>query len=96
MGNCIYACNKETIQKLSPFQRQIIEALENGPLNLDQLSKITGKSVYSVGKQLSILQLRTCYNPLKKKGITAPLIVKVKDEHVKTTYLIKPAQRQTV
>ncbi len=85
----VSACDKKILSKLSPLQKQIVQALEKKPLTLCELSDVTGKSVFTIGKQLSILQLRTEYNPLKQKGITEPIIVKAKDKCIKTTYHIK-------
>jgi len=76
--------------KLSPLQRKIMLELAAGPLTLNALSRKTGSSVYTIGKQLSLLQMRACYNPLKSKGFTRPLVKKEKDSCVKTTYFLAP------
>lgn len=74
--------------KLSPLQRKIVLELSARPLTLSELSRRTGSSVYTVGKQLSLLQFRPKYNPLHGKGISGPLIRKRKEAGFKTTYFI--------
>jgi len=74
------------LSMLSPMQQAILLELSLEPLTLEKLSKRTGKSIYSLGKQLSLLQMRTKYNPLQSKGITRPLVQKHKDFGVRTTY----------
>ena len=83
------AVDEETILKLSPLQRKILLELSAGPLTLSELSEKTGSTVYTIGKQLSLLQFRTKYNPLEKKGILEPLIKKRKEPGVKTTYFLR-------
>lgn len=78
------------ITKLSPLQQKIVLELCNGPLCLNDLSERTGSSVHTIGKQLSILGLKTEYNPLSRKGISKPVVKKNKAEGVKTTYFINP------
>ena len=74
--------------KLSPLQRKILLELALGPLTLEAISGRTGSSIYTVGKQLSLLQMRTSYNPLKAKGISRPLVKKEKEFGVRTTYFL--------
>ena len=74
--------------KLSPLQQKILLELSSGPLSLNGLSERTGSSVFTIGKQLSLLQMRAKYNPLHGKGITRPLVRKNKDSGVKTTYYL--------
>jgi hypothetical protein len=74
--------------KLSPLQQRIVSELASGPLTLTELSERTKTSVYSLGKQLSVLQGRTKCCSLQKKGINKPLIKKIKDEGIKTTYFL--------
>ena len=76
--------------KLSPLQQKILIELSAGPQTLDVLSDKTGSSVYTIGKQLSLLQMRPSYNPLKGKGISTPLVKKQKDSGIKTTYFLAP------
>jgi len=76
--------------KLSPLQQKILIELASGPLSLHCLSQRTGSSVYTIGKQLSLLQMRAKYNPLHGKGITSPLVRKNKDSGIKTTYFVAP------
>ena len=73
---------------LSPLQQRILLELSAGPLTLSQLSKKTGSTVYTLGKQLSLLQFRTKYNPLERKGIKQPLVRKEKEPGKKTTYFL--------
>ncbi len=80
--------DKGLIEKLSPLQQKIIFHLSEKPLTLTELSNKTNSSIYTIGKQLSMLQCRTKCNCLKKKGIDCPLIKKIKDEGIQTTYLI--------
>jgi len=80
--------DEAVLGKLSPLQQRILVVLSEGPLTLDLLSERTGSSVYTIGKQLSLLQLRAKYNPLESKGITEPLIRKEKDRGIKTTYFL--------
>jgi len=80
--------DEDLLIRLSPLQRRILLELAAGPSTLEKLSKKTGTSVYTVGKQLSLLQLRPKYNPLQNKGIRKPLIKKHKDSGVKTTYFL--------
>lgn len=82
--------NEKLLGKLSPLQRKILLELAASPLTLNDLSDRTGSSVYTIGKQLSLLQMRTGYNPLKSKGFTRPLVKKEKDFCVKTTYSLMP------
>lgn len=77
---------------LSPLQRKILCELAAGPLTLVNLSERTGASVYTVGKQLSLLQFRTKYNPLARKGVCRPLVRKNKDAGVKTSYFLNVPQ----
>ena len=74
--------------KLSPLQQKIILELSSGPLQLSQLSEKTNCTVHTIGKQLSLLQFKTKYNSLHRKGIRTPLIKKNKDPGLKTTYSI--------
>jgi len=76
------------LQRLSPLQQKILLELAFGPATLEKLSKKTGTSVYTIGKQLSLLQMRTKYNPLLGKGFSKPLVKKSKDPGVRTTYFI--------
>lgn len=78
------------LQKLSPLQQKILLELADGPLTLSDLSEKTGSSVYTIGKQLSLLQMRAGYNPLNNKGISRPLVKKQKEVGIKTTYFIVP------
>jgi hypothetical protein len=78
------------LEKFSPLQQKILSELAAGPLTLDALSRKTGSSVYTVGKQLSLLQMRAGYNPLKSKGFTKPLVKKEKGPCIKTTYFLAP------
>ena len=81
---------ERVFKKLSPLQKKIILELCENPSTLCELSKKTKHGVFSIGKQLSILQFRTKYNPLIKKGITNPLVAKRKEASKKTTYSIIP------
>ncbi|MDD5163447.1 MAG: helix-turn-helix domain-containing protein, partial [Candidatus ainarchaeum sp.] len=81
----------EVFAKLSPLQQKILLELSSGPLCLNELSKKTGSSIYTVGKQLSLLEFRAKYNPLEKKGIYGPLVGKNKDAKIKTTYFLRNA-----
>ncbi|MFH1727989.1 MAG: hypothetical protein ABIA04_06185, partial [Pseudomonadota bacterium] len=78
----------EILDKLSPLQQKIVIELKSGPLTLNEISRRTNSSIYTIGKQLSLLQGRTKCNHLKKKGINCPLIKKIKEEKIKTTYLL--------
>jgi len=78
--------NEALLGKLSPLQQRILIELAAGPLTLDKLSSKTGSSIYTIGKQLSLLQLRAKYNPLERKGFSRPLVRKEKDKGIKTTY----------
>lgn len=74
--------------KLSPLQKKILVELAGKPLTLGELSQKTNSSIYTIGKQLSVLQCRTKCNGLQKKGITKPLVKKIKAEGIKTTYFL--------
>jgi len=80
--------SQTVLQKLSPLQKKIVSELSFGPKTLPELSKKTNSSIYTIGKQLSMLQGRTKCNCLEKKGITCPLVKKIKEEKIKTTYLL--------
>ena len=80
--------DKILLGKLSPLQQRILIELSEGALTLSDLGEKTGSSIYTVGKQLSLLQMRASYNPLKSKGLTQPLVKKHKDSGVKTTYFL--------
>ena len=82
--------DEKFLEKFSPLQQKILTELAAGPLTLDALSRKTGSSVHTIGKQLSLLQMRAGYNPLKSKGFTKPLVKKEKDSCVKTTYFLVP------
>lgn len=80
---------EETVfTKLSPLQKKILLELSAGPQTLNALSRRTGSSIHSVGKQLSLFQFRAKYNPLKGKGVSRPLVKKQKGQGVKTTYFL--------
>ena len=81
---------EKVFRKLSPLQQKIIAELSLTELSLCDLSKKTGHNVFSTGKQLSILQFKTKYNPLVNKGITIPLVAKRKEANQKTIYSIIP------
>ena len=85
--NCL---NEKFLEKLSPLQQKILLELADGPLTLSDLSEKTGSTVYTIGKQLSLLQMRAGYNPLNNKGISKPLVKKQKANGIKTTYFIAP------
>jgi len=81
--------DKTLFTRVSPLQRKILlELAASGSSTLAELSERTGSSIYSVGKQLSLLQFRAKYNPLKGKGVHRPLVGKNKDRGVKTTYFL--------
>jgi len=80
--------NEVILGKLSPLQKKILIELGTGPQTLDVLSSKTGSSVYTIGKQLSLLQMRASYNPLHGKGISKPLVKKQKGVGIKTTYFL--------
>ncbi len=79
---------KAVFEKLSPLQKKILIELSAGPQTLKSLSEKTGSSVYTIGKQLSLLQLKASYNPLERKGIDSPLVKKIKGVGIKTTYFL--------
>ena len=80
--------DENTFVILSPLQQKIVLELSEKPLTLSEISEKTGSSVYSVGKQLSVLQCRTQCESLQRKGIGKPLIKKQKEEGIKTTYAL--------
>jgi hypothetical protein len=83
------ALDQAVLERLSPLQQKILLELAAGPTTLDKLSKKTGSSIFTIGKQLSLLQMRTKYNPLHKKGIKSALVQKDKDRPgMRTTYFI--------
>lgn len=82
------AVSPDLLKRLSPLQQKILVELATGPLGLKDLSEKTGSSVYTIGKQLSILQCRTKCNALKLRGISEPLVKKSKEPGVKTTYFL--------
>ncbi len=88
LNNYNKTIDKNIFLKLSPLQQKIVNELSFGPLTLTQLSEKTESSIYTIGKQLSMLQGRTKCNCLKNKGINCPLIKKNKDEKIKTTYCL--------
>ncbi|MAG21843.1 MAG: hypothetical protein CL943_00870 [Candidatus Diapherotrites archaeon] len=59
-------------------------------MTLNELSAKVEASVYTVGKQLSLLEFKTKYNPLPKKGFSKPLVKKFKEAGVKTSYSLHP------
>ncbi|MFH1239957.1 MAG: hypothetical protein V1672_01965 [Candidatus Diapherotrites archaeon] len=79
---------EDTFVILSPLQQKIVFELSEKPLTLSEISNKTGSSVYSIGKQLSVLQCRTQCGSLQRKGINRPLIKKQKEEGIKTTYVL--------
>lgn len=83
-----FGVKESVMQKLSPLQKKIVSELSFGPLTLSEISKKTNSSVYTIGKQLSVLQGRTKCNWLQKKGINEPIVKKIKEEKIKTTYLL--------
>jgi len=76
------------LTKLSPLQQKILNNLAAKPMTLCELSEKTGSSVHTIGKQLSLLQFRTKYNSLHRKGISSPLVKKQKEAGLKTTYFL--------
>ena len=86
----VFLIDKEIFIRLSPLQRKILTELTSQKLTLSELSERTGSSVYTIGKQLSILQMRTKCNTLLRKGISEPLVRKHKDMGVRTTYFVNP------
>ncbi len=80
--------NQTVLSKLSPLQQKIVLELSSGPLTLNELSEKTNSSIYTIGKQLSMLQCRTRCSCLKKKGINTPLVQKRKEERIKTMYFL--------
>lgn len=87
-NECSQFINKNLFSKLSPLQKKIVFELSQKPLTLPELSEKTDSSVYTIGKQLSMLQGRTKYTCLKNKGINCPLVKKIKEEKIKTTYFL--------
>ena len=80
---------EETVfTKLAPLQQRILLELSAGPLTLHELSEKAEATVYTVGKQLSLLQMRAKYNPLHGKGIRTPLVRKSKEPGLRTTYCL--------
>ncbi len=86
--NSAFLINENVLAKLSPLQKKIVTELTSGPLTLNELSNRVDSSVFTVGKQLSMLQCRTKCKCLQKKGIQNPLVQKNKDEKIKTTYFL--------
>jgi len=78
----------EILTKLSPLQQKIVIELKTGPLTLNEISNRTNSSVYTIGKQLSLLQGRTKCCFLQKKGFKEPIVKKIKEERIKTTYFL--------
>ena len=76
------------IARLSPLQRRILRELRAGPLTLPELSSCTGSSVFSLGRQLSLLCLRAKCDYMEKRGIRVPLVKKSKGAGMRTTYSI--------
>ncbi|MFH1664131.1 MAG: hypothetical protein ABH986_04975 [archaeon] len=83
-----FGVKESVMQKLSPLQKKIVSELSFGPKTLPELSEKTNSSVYTIGKQLSMLQGRTKCNCLQKKGINEPIVKKIKEEKIKTTYFL--------
>ncbi len=50
-------------------------------MTLNELSGSIGSSIGTIGKQISLLALRTKADYMKRKGIHEPLLVKNKDTH---------------
>ncbi len=86
----VFLLDETVLANLSPLQQKIMLELASGPLTLKLLSKRTGSSVYTIGKQLSLLQMRATYNPLQNKGINRPLVKKEKGLNIKTVYYVVP------
>ncbi len=66
------------LENLTPLQKSIINLLKESSMTLNELSKRTGSSVGTIGKQLSILCLRTKKDYMERKGIKKSLINKDK------------------
>jgi len=87
-ANSAFLIDENLLSRLSPLQQKIVLELKEKPLTLNELSKKTNSSIYTLGKQLSMLQCRTKCQCLKKKGIEKPLVQKKKEEGIKTTYFL--------
>lgn len=82
----VFLIGERIFAKLSPLQKKIMLELGQREMTLTELSERVRCSVFTAGKQLSMLQLRTKYNPLEKRGISKSLVQKRKEANKKTTY----------
>jgi hypothetical protein len=72
---------KASIAKnLTPLQRNILFRLKEHPMTLKELSEAVGSSIGTVGKQISILSLKTKKDYMRRKGINEELIEKNKTD----------------
>ena len=81
------------IENLTRLQKAIIWQLLAHSMSLDELSIATGSSVGTVGKQISILSLKTKKEYIARKGIREALISKDKD-NIKTIYSLTEYARK--
>ncbi|MBI2597817.1 MAG: hypothetical protein HYW50_01335 [Candidatus Diapherotrites archaeon] len=80
------------LENLTPLQRAILEQLAQGPASLKDLSQVTGSSVGTVGKQISVLCLKTKKDYMARKGVTESLIKKDKDQPTTMYHLTEKAK----
>lgn len=95
-GNCVVeksALHKESVlENLTPLQRSILEKLCESPKSLFELSVSTGSSIGTIGKQLSILCLKTKRDYMARKGVTEPLVSKNKEARITMYSLTQKAE----
>ncbi len=85
--------SKESIaNNLTPLQKNILFSLKKHPMTLKELSDAVGSSIGTVGKQISILSLKTKKDYMRRKGITEELIQKNKTDTYTVYSLTEKAQ----
>ncbi|MEK6942117.1 MAG: hypothetical protein AABW85_04645 [archaeon] len=84
---------EHSLGKLTPLQTAILEQLNHGPASLKELSSLTGSSIGTIGKQISVLSLKAKKEYMARKGVTEPLIKKDKDSPITIYHLTETAKK---
>jgi len=81
------------LENLTPLQKAILEQLNHNPMSLNELSQAVGSSIGTIGKQISVLSLKTKREYMSRKGVTEPLIKKDKDSAITMYHLTENTKK---
>ncbi len=84
---------KNILHNLTPLQKAILQQLNENEMSLSELSKATGSSVGTIGKQISVLSLKAKKEYMARKGVKTALITKDKNNAITIYSLTEYAKK---